>query len=230
MKVKLSSIQKIKVTNSQDVFKIMQDVLLHERKVDRNKEFFWVICLAENNRLLLLELVSFGAPTTAEPTDVFSFALQKKVAKIIMVHSHRNETTVATSRDKALTDRMAAVGKFVNIPVIDHLIITEHEYFSFADTGLLQKIVNETHYDLTFANIDKVIAESNKKMDDVLKKLVLAQAEVTKVKEAAEKKLAKKLVQEKKEFAKKLLKKGLPISEIVILTGLEKKEVEGLKK
>ena len=226
MKVKLSPTQKIKVIGSRDVYKIMQEVLLRERKVDRNKEFFWVICLAENHRLLLLELVSFGAPTTAEPTDVFSFALQKKVAKVIMVHSHRNETTVANSRDKALTDRMAAVGKFVNIPVMDHLIITEHDYFSFADTGLLQKIVNETHYDLTFANIDKVLAETDKKVTEITRKLVLAEAEVEQAKKAGENKLAKKT----QEFAKKLLKKGLSVSEIVSLTGLSKVEVERLKK
>ena len=88
MKVRLTSSQKIKVSGSADIYAIMRDVLLRERKIDRSKEHFWIVCLAHNNKLLLIELISFGSATrtVVEPTEVFSFALQKKASQLIMVH------------------------------------------------------------------------------------------------------------------------------------------------
>ena len=62
MKVKLLPSQKIPLGNSTDVFKIMREVLLRERKIDRSKEHFWLVCLGANNKLLLLELVLYLSP------------------------------------------------------------------------------------------------------------------------------------------------------------------------
>ncbi|GHN02512.1 hypothetical protein WSM22_40010 [Cytophagales bacterium WSM2-2] len=211
MKVKLSPAQKIKLANSNDVFRIMREVLLREHRIDRSKAHFWVVCLAENHKLLLVELVSFGNKVTAvEPTDVFGFALQKKAAKMVMVHNRPDELGVPdpSASDKQLTDRMAAIGKFVSVPVIDHLIITEDTYYSFADTGLLKEIIAKSSYDLTFEQIDKLkeqMAENKRKADERLEKTIQL-------------------------IAKKLLKQGLTIDQIVSSTGLERREVEKLKK
>jgi len=60
MKVKLTCAQKIKLANSKQLYKIMRDVLTREATVDRSKEHFWIVCLAQNDKLLLIELVSFG--------------------------------------------------------------------------------------------------------------------------------------------------------------------------
>ena len=126
MNVRLTQEQKIKVLNSEDLYKVMQQVLLRENKIDRNKEHFWVVCLASNNQILLIELISLGTvnQTLVEPMEVFSFALQKRAVQIIMVHNHPSGELKPTKGDIEVTDKMLAIGKFVNVPVIDHLIIT----------------------------------------------------------------------------------------------------------
>src|SRR3989338_5228478 len=90
MNVPLSNEEKIKILNGDDLYGIMQRVLLREEKIDRNKEHFWIIGLENNNRMLFIELVSLGSVNTtiAEPMEVFSFALQKQAVKIILVHNH----------------------------------------------------------------------------------------------------------------------------------------------
>jgi DNA repair protein RadC len=198
MKVRLTPAQKIKILNADDLYVIMRSILLRERKIDRNKEHFWLVCLANNNRILLIELISFGSvnATTVEPMDVFSFALQKRAVKLIMVHNHPSGELQPSPADRRITDKMAAIGKFVNVPVIDHLIISETGYYSFAATGLLKKIEDETHYDLTFAQIDRLLDE----------------------KKGSEKKKAK-------EIAKKMKAKGMSVEMIVELTGLKKVEI-----
>ena len=57
MRVKLTRAQKVRVLNSNDVYKVMQQVLLRENKIDRSKEHFWVVCLSNSNRILLIELM-----------------------------------------------------------------------------------------------------------------------------------------------------------------------------
>ena len=134
--------------------------------------------MAPNNKLLLIELVSFGSSTATvvEPTEVFSFALQKKASKLIMVHNHPHGELTPSFKDKELIERMAAIGAFVKVPVIDHLIITDKKYFSFTDSGLLEKIVAESHYDLTFSQIDKMKEREKKFIKEIerLKKIVSA--------------------------------------------------------
>ena len=158
MTIKLHEKHKIQVLNADDVYSIMQQILLRERKIDRNKEHFWVVCLTHSNTISLIELISLGSATATiiEPTEVFGFALQKQAAKLIMVHNHPSGTLQPSTNDISITERMMAIGKFLNLPIIDHLIISEKDYFSFANTLLLQKIAQETLYDLTFAEVDKL--------------------------------------------------------------------------
>ena len=173
MKVKLTRAQKIKLANSKQVYQIMRDVLMREATIDRSKEHFWIVCLAHNNKLLLIELVCFGgrAAVTVEPTEVFSFALQKKASKMIMVHNHPHGELTPSFKDKELTERMAAIGDFVKVPVIDHLIITDKKYFSFTDSGLLEQIMAESHYDLTFSQIDRLKDQMQSQKKSAEKKL-----------------------------------------------------------
>lgn len=201
MNVRLTEEQKIKILNADDLYKVMQQVLLRENKIDRNKEHFWIVCLATNNQILLIELISLGTvnQTLVEPMEVFSFALQKRAVKIIMVHNHPSGELSPSQTDIELTDKMLAIGKFINVPVTDHLIITEKSYYSFADSGMLAKIARDTEYDLTFTQIE-------------LLKKQLDKAELRKA----------------KEMAKKMLDKKYAIEEIAEITGLSREQIEGL--
>lgn len=221
MTIKLQEKHKIQVLNADDVYSIMQQILLRERKIDRNKEHFWVVCLTHSNTISLIELISLGSATATviEPTEVFGFALQKQAAKLIMVHNHPSGTLQPSTNDISITERMMAIGKFLNLPVIDHLIITEKDYFSFANTLLLQKIAQETLYDLTFAEVDKLqaklkIAEEKRKKETEKLKNDLKNIEVKSKKEEA------------KTIAKNLKKAGVAPKIIAETTGLSIGEIE----
>ena len=206
MNVKLTAAQKVKVLNSDDVYGIMQRVLLREKKIDRDKEHFWLVCLANNNRILLIELISLGSVNAniVEPMDVFSFALQKRAVKLIMVHNHPSGELSPSAADVALTDKMQAIGTFIKVPVIDHLIITEESYYSFANSGLLEKIERNSHFDLSFKQIDALKAQM--------------------------KNIEAKRVNDRAKMAKKALEKGATVKFVMEIFGLSKKEVESLSK
>ena len=216
MTIKLQEKHKIQVLNADDVYSIMQQILLRERKIDRNKEHFWVVCLTHSNTISLIELISLGSATATiiEPTEVFGFALQKQAAKLIMVHNHPSGTLQPSTNDISITERMMAIGKFLNLPIIDHLIISEKDYFSFANTLLLQKIAQETLYDLTFAEVDK--------LKDVERRLR---------NELAKSKHDLKNIEENrgKEIAKNLKKAGVAPKIIAETTGLSVAEIEQMK-
>jgi len=161
MTVRLTENQKIQILNAQDVYGIMQLVLLREKKIDRNKEHFWIIGLATNNQILFIELISLGSAkaTVIEPMEVFSFALQKRAVKIIMVHNHPSGELKPSKADIEITDKMVAIGKFLHMPIIDHFIISEKTYYSFTASGLLDEIEKNTRYDLSFKEIDALKAK-----------------------------------------------------------------------
>ena len=126
----------------------MKQILLRENKMDRTKEHFWVVCLSTANKILLIELVSLGTmrESLIDPTEVFSFALQKRAAQLIMVHNHPGGTLTPSPQDLHVTDRMYHVGEIVKLPVIDHLIITEKGYMSFVDKRLFEEIAKSTRF------------------------------------------------------------------------------------
>ncbi len=204
MTIRLTADQKIKVLNAEDVFIIMHDILMREKKIDRNKEHFWLVCLANNNQILMIELISLGSvkSTVVEPMDVFSFALQKRAVKLIMVHNHPSGELKPSRSDIQVTERMMAIGDFLELPVIEHMIISEKGFYSFATTGLLKKIKQDSTIDLTF-----------KKQEAQAKKLA-----------EQKKRFLKRIEQEKRneklKIAKNMLKKGISITTVIATTGL----------
>lgn len=203
MDIKLTEEEKIKILNSDDIYGIMQKVLLRENKIDQNREHFWVIGLANNNRILFIELVSLGTvnKTLAEPMEVFSFALQKRAVKIILCHNHPSGELKPSEGDKNVSDRLIQVGIIVDTEVLDHLIISDKSYLSFADTGLLNELKKSTKY---------------------VPKYVLEQRFKKEASEIAEKKKAI-------EIAKELKRRGTVDEDISGITGLSIVEVKKLR-
>ncbi len=199
MRVKLTKEQRIQVLNSQDIYKIMQQILLREHKIGRSKEHFWVVCLSYSNRILLIELATLGTmkKSVIDATEVFSFALQKRASKVILVHNHPGGTMEPSLEDKDITDRMYQAGRFLDLPVIDHLIIDEEKYYSFADSGLLRKISMSQKYVLPY-----------KQEEERLKKVGRKEKAV--------------------EMARAMKKKGVDLMLIVEVSGLSLKEIDKL--
>jgi len=140
MNVPLKKNQKVKVKASHDLFKIMREVLLRENKYRRRQEYFWVMGLTTGLRLEYIELVALGKvnSVTADPTDIFSIAIQKRCKKIVLVHNHPGGIAQPSKEDIRFTKEVLAASKIVKIEILEHLIITEEEYYSFVDENLLK--------------------------------------------------------------------------------------------
>jgi DNA repair protein RadC len=132
MNVRLTKEQKIKVLNSEDVFKIMQQILLRENKISRNKEHFWVIGLNNSDKIMFIELIALGSITAAivKPPEIFRMAIYKLATSIILIHNHPSGELQYSPNDIALTEKLKRAGVFLEIPVIDHLIISEEGFKS----------------------------------------------------------------------------------------------------
>lgn len=203
MDIKLTKEEKIKILNSDDIYGIMQRVLLRENKIDQNREHFWVIGLENNNRILFIELISLGSvnKTIAEPMEVFSFALQKRAVKIVLCHNHPSGELRPSEADKDISDRLIQVGIIVDTHVLDHLIISDKSYLSFKDIGLLDELKQSTKYVPNYVLEQRIRKEAT---------------------EIAEK---KKTI----EIAKAMKRNGADNEMIVLSTGLTLEEVEKLR-
>jgi DNA repair protein RadC len=239
MKLSISAQQKLKLLNADDVYAVMQKVLLREQKIDQDKEHFWMIGLASNHRMLYIELVSMGSvnAVTVEPMNVYRMAVQKGAVKVIFVHNHPSGELKASEADKDLTDRLIQVGRILNIEAIDHLIISKKSYLSFVDTNLFAQLQQSTKWVPQFEIIKRIKAEEKTIRDQAVKEAITKE-EIKRVKELkeAEKKLKavmdageKALTKRNLEVARQLKKDKLSIERIMAITGLSKAEILRVK-
>jgi DNA repair protein RadC len=210
LNVELNDEQKVKVRSDKDVYPIMREILLQANKTDRNKEHLWVCGLGANNLLLYVELVSLGTmyQSIVEPMDVFAWALQKQVAMIIIVHNHPSERLVPTPADEDLTDRMIQVGNIVNIKVVDHMIITTEDYYSFERHGLMRKLALSKKYVPGYVEVDRIKKEAQRIGEEIGRKEGAKDRGI--------------------EMAKVMKTEGESIEKISKYTGLSEEEIEKL--
>ncbi|WP_224489025.1 RadC family protein [Robertkochia flava] len=102
-------------------------------------EEFWVLYLNNSNRVLKQEQLSKGG-ITGTLVDIrlaLKFALELHATAIILAHNHPSGTLVPSEADKQLTAKFKLAAGSMDIKLLDHLIVTEKDYYSFADEGLL---------------------------------------------------------------------------------------------
>jgi len=164
MNVKLTPQQKIKLLNAEDIFSIMQKILLRENKIDRDKEHFWIIGLASSDRLLFVELVSLGSATETviEPMKVFRVAVMRDAAKAVLVRNHPTLELESSMQERDVCDRLIQVGRILNVPVVDHLVITPHTYQSFEAIGLFAPLTESLKWVPGFEVAEKMAEEAHK--------------------------------------------------------------------
>ncbi|TAH19624.1 MAG: JAB domain-containing protein [Cytophagales bacterium] len=121
-----------KITASTDVHEIMSPYLL-----DAHREEFWVILLNRANEVIRTEKISEGgvSGTVADPKLIFKSALDHLASALILVHNHPSGNLKPSQADLQLTQKMKEAGKFLEIPVLDHVIFTDHGFYSFVDEG-----------------------------------------------------------------------------------------------
>ncbi len=102
-------------------------------------ESFYVLLLSRGNNILGVAKISTGsvAGTVADPKKIFQIALKGNASAIILAHNHPSGVLKPSSNDNLVTRKCVESGKFLDMPVLDHVILTSESYFSFADEGLM---------------------------------------------------------------------------------------------
>lgn len=127
-------LEKPKITSSKDVFNLMNPIL-----GDLPHEEFWVLFLNNSNKVLEQYQVSKGG-LTATIVDIrllFKKALELSAVAMIVCHNHPSGKLQPSNADKQLTQKIKEASTTLDIKLLDHLIITEKAYFSFADEGII---------------------------------------------------------------------------------------------
>lgn len=128
------AIQLDKITSSQSVFNLMQPIL-----GELPHEEFWILYLNNSNKVIHKNQLSKGGitGTLVDVRLVLKNALETGATALILCHNHPSGTLKPSQADKAITQKLKLAAQSLDIKVLDHLIVTEKAYFSFADDGLL---------------------------------------------------------------------------------------------
>lgn len=122
-----------KITGSRDAFQAIAPLI-----TDLYHEEFWLLLLNKANEVISRERLSSGgiAGTVVDVKMVFKTALDARAAALIAVHNHPSGSLNPSQADIDLTRRLQKAGELLELPVLDHLIVSERGYFSFADEGM----------------------------------------------------------------------------------------------
>ncbi len=123
-----------KITSSKKVFNIMQPII-----GELNHEEFWILYLNNSNKIIYKNQLSSGGITSTlvDVRILFKKALELSSVAIILCHNHPSGSLKPSKSDLDLTKKIQEGGKSLDIKILDHLLITEKAYFSFADSNLI---------------------------------------------------------------------------------------------
>ena len=126
-------LEKKKISSSKDVFELLHPVL-----GDKKTEEFWVLFLNQGNFILDFVNISLGGitSTVVDIREIFRIALSKQSVGIILCHNHPSGNIQPSSHDKSLTEKVKEAGNIMDIRLLDHIIIANNNYYSFADEGI----------------------------------------------------------------------------------------------
>lgn len=134
MKLKNSELPAIH--SSKDVFRyVIENNVIKELN---HRESFIALYLNRANKVLGYSLISIGgiAGTVADPRLIFQIGLLCNTCSIVLCHNHPSGNAKPSEADIKLTQKLKNAGQFLDIQVIDHLIITDESFYSFADEGI----------------------------------------------------------------------------------------------
>lgn len=130
----LDPTEKFKISNSMASYELLKGDLM-----DLPHEEFWVLLLNRANKLIKKKRVSEGgvSGTVADPKIIYKMALEELASGVIVAHNHPSGNLTASHSDIELTKKLKEAGKFLEIQLLDHIIVAGSKYLSFADEGLI---------------------------------------------------------------------------------------------
>ncbi|HPW89222.1 MAG TPA: DNA repair protein RadC [Kaistella chaponensis] len=126
--------EKIQISSSSDLFKV-----LHPFLGDLQTEEFWAVFLNQSNRIVGKSRLSAGGinQSVVDVRILFKTALENLATGVVIAHNHPSGNLKPSQEDLKITKQISEAGKILNIQMLDHLIITQNSYLSFADENLL---------------------------------------------------------------------------------------------
>ena len=130
----ISDSKKVRVTSSKDAFNCLRGEL-----EDLGHEEFYILLLNRANDVIAKKQISKGgiSGTVADGKVIFGHAIEKKSSAIILAHNHPSGRLKPSEMDIRLTKELVSFGKMIQLQILDHLIFSDNNYFSFADEGLM---------------------------------------------------------------------------------------------
>ncbi len=130
----------VRILSSKDVFEFLNGKLSGQKK-----EYFYTLLLNGKNRILRCETVSIGSLTSSivHPRESFLPAIKYSAAAVIFAHNHPSGDPTPSQEDRLITRRLFEAGEILGIKVLDHVIIGDNNYYSFADNNDLVYTINK---------------------------------------------------------------------------------------
>lgn len=127
-------IEKKQITKSSDVFELFSPQL-----GDLPYEEFWVLFLNRSNRLIEKQKISQGgiSGTVTDVRIILRHAIEVQASSMVVCHNHPSGGLKPSQSDIDITKKLSEAGKIMDVKLLDHLIVTDTSFFSFADEGLL---------------------------------------------------------------------------------------------
>ena len=134
---KSTSRSRNKIYSSEDAYKILLPT--YKEGTICYKEYFKVLLLSQSNQVLGYTLISEGGitETCADVRVILQAALLTNSVALVLAHNHPSGNLKPSRQDMEITKQVKEAAKLMRISVIDHLILTDAGYYSFADEGLL---------------------------------------------------------------------------------------------
>lgn len=123
---------KKKITQSKDIFELFQPII-----GDLPHEEFWILLLNRSNRIIEKIKISQGgiSGTVIDVKIILKHAVEKLASSIILCHNHPSGNKKPSSADDTITGKLKSGAELLDIQVLDHIIVADIEYFSYADEG-----------------------------------------------------------------------------------------------
>ena len=125
-------LEKVTVTCSKDIALYLQTKIK-----DFSYEVFAVVFLNKSNKIIHFEIISRGGitGTVADPRIILKKALEENATSIVLCHNHPSGNLQPSKADEAITYKIKEAAKFLDIQLMDHIIVSEEGWYSFADEG-----------------------------------------------------------------------------------------------
>lgn len=183
-----------------DLYNIVQEILLKGDIPPKGESYFWAIGLSEHQQLILMEFLNAKHLENLSATEVFQVALQKRASSVLLCQRSYDQNLKFGEQELIYIRQLLQVGCLIQLPLLDHLLLKEEGYYSLMQSGALgEEYSLEDKPTLTIQNAEMLAYQSVKDAQQAL--------------EAS-------YHEDREEIALHLYHEGLSLEQIIAITGL----------